>query len=319
MTNSRTAKSSILERINAKLLLCMTLSFFAALGTVSYGYQFAKYLQPQNQIFLIGAGVIFALSAFLANMMLGTYSLLNIKNNKNNKIQFPILALSSVGAVPYGFLCYFGYQNVLPAIINISISIIVVLVNAGIGYTAIQNLWLNLKSSFAKSTNKKSSSISKIVIQSLGFFVGLAISLLTYLAASSGITDLLSHYNLTTLVDYHVGFQLAILSWIPCAALFANANQVVAGELYDKVGNFKKFVKSINWSTVGFFIFCLCSGTAIAQMTSDSFSPDKQIPEMFKADVIQMMVVYLIPVSLFSSAALNYFSINKFFDNIKKN
>jgi hypothetical protein len=309
-------KKSFLNSINKKLIVCIILSFFAALGTVSYGYQFAKYLQPPSTAMQMSLGAIFALSAMLANMMLGTYSLLNIKSKNNQKIQLPILLVSSVGAIPYGFLCYFGYQNVLPSVVNIAIGSIVVIVNAGIGYTAIQNLWLSVKKSLTKKTADKTPKM-KTAIQVIGFSIGFAISLLTYLAASSGITDLFIHYKLDTLVEYKAGFLLAILAWIPPAALFANANQVVAGELYDKIGDFQKFLRSINKTSLAFFIFCLCSGTAIAQMTADSFAPSKNIPEIFKAEMIQFLVQYLIPISLLSSAALNYFSINKFFENVK--
>jgi hypothetical protein len=308
--------SNVMQHFNKKLITCIILSFFAALGTVSYGYQFAKYLQPHSTVVLMSVGAIFAMCAMLANMMLGTYSLMNIKSENNQKIQLPILLVSSVGAIPYGFLCFFGYQNISPSIVNISISSIVVIVNAGIGYTAIQNLWFNLQKMFTKSAGNNTPKM-KIIVQLVGFIIGLAISLLTYMAASSGITDLFIHYHLTTLVEYKAGFILAILSWIPCAALFANANQEVAGELYDKVGNFNKFLKSINKFSVAFFLFCLCSGTAIAQMMAVSFAPDKNIPEVFKADMIQILVQYLIPIALFSSAALNYFSINKFLENVK--
>jgi hypothetical protein len=166
--------------------------------------------------------------------------------------------------------------------------------------------------------NADSASKPEIIVRVLGFVVGLAISLVTYLAASSGITDLLIHYNQTLLLQYNTGFILAILSWIPCAALFANANQIVAGDLYKKVADIKAFVKGISLTNILFLLYCLASGTAIAQMTSDSFDPEKNIPEFFKVDFVQFIVQhYLISIALISSAALNYFSIQKLIHNLK--
>jgi hypothetical protein len=299
-----------------KVLISAVLSFFAALGTVPYGYQFAEMFGIPNPTFLLTFGVIFALCASLANMMLGTYSLLNIKTKKTEKINKNIILVSTLGSVPYGFLCYFGYQNTLPSLANIAISVIVVVVNAGIGYTAIKNLMISYKEMMS-TPNKQGGDVAFVRI--IGFLIGIAISLVTYLAASSGITDLLIHFNQTTLVQYHLGFILAILSWIPCAALFANANQTVAGELYTNVKDFRTFLKSVNFINILFLLFCLASGTAIAQMTASSFSPEKNIPALFKADIVQFIVQhYLIITALFSSAALNYFSIKKLFPNLGK-
>jgi hypothetical protein len=318
LTNTMPEKNlPISKRINYKLIICVIFSFISALGTLTYGYHFAKYFQLQNTLLLLYVGVIFAICAMLANMMLGTYSLVNMQNRKGQKIHFDILFLSTASAIPYGFLCYFGYQNILPAIVNITISMIVVIVNTGIGYTAIHNLSQNMKTIFVKSPGRKRQNIAMIVVQTAGFLIGLTISIMPYLAASSGITELFIHFNLTTLVNYKVGFILAILSWIPCAALFAHANQIVAGELYAKVIHFKKFLRSVNKSSVALFIFCLCSASALTQMTADSFSPTKQIPEFFKADYIQMLVQYIIPIALLSSSALNYFSLTKFFSHFK--
>ncbi|MES2218560.1 MAG: hypothetical protein V4501_09130 [Pseudomonadota bacterium] len=319
MINTTDVKQHVSKRINMKLIICVIFSFFAALGTLTYGYKFAEYFPLQNTALISYLGVVFAICAMLANMMLGTYSLISMKNKKNQKIYFHILLLSLASAIPYGFLCYFGYQKILPAIVNIPISMMVVIVNTGIGYTAIQNLWLNMKTTLEKSTTKTSHHYAATVINSLGFFIGFSISIMTYLAASSGITELLIHYNLTTLVKYNAGFILAILSWIPCAALFAHANQTVASELYAKVKHFKKFLHSINKTSLALLVFCICSGSSLTQMTADSFAPTKQIPEFFKADYIQMLVQYLIPIALLSSSALNYFSLTRFFSQLKNN
>lgn len=302
-----------------KFSLSIFLSFFAALGTLSYGYNFPKYFTIDNVMVLTGMGIICAACAMLANMMLGTYSLINMKENKKDKINPGTLTISFLGSIPYGFLCFFGYQKILPVAVNVAISVMVVIVNTGIGYTAIKNLIGSITKTVAKPPTRKELFSLEYFIRVIGFLIGLAISTITYLAASSGITDLLIHYQFPTLVHYHAGFVLAIISWIPCAALFANANQIVAGELYTKMKKFKKFIAGINKHTFLFFLFCLCSGAAIAQMTVESFNPSKQIPPFFKDDMIQFVVQhYLIIIAMFSSAALNYFSINKLIQHFKK-
>jgi hypothetical protein len=245
---------------------------------------------------------------------------LNMRGDNKDKVDLRVLTLSTVGSVPYGFLCYFGYQNTLPLVINVTISVIVVIVNAGIGYTAIRNLFITTKRLLVRSSHAESTTTKpEAAVRCLGFIVGVAISLVTYLAACSGITDLFTHYGLNTLVHYNAGYILAISSWIPCMALFANANQIVAGELFVKLSDFKKFVKGISLSNIAFLAFCLASGTAIAQMTADSFDPAKTIPGFFKVEAIQFLVQhYLIIIALFSSAALNYFSIAKLLQRMKK-
>jgi hypothetical protein len=300
-----------------KIFICTLLSFFAALGTLSYGYNFPKYFTIANTTVAVSLGIVCAACAMLANMMLGTYSLLHMKNG--DSINNHTLLISFLGSIPYGFLCYFGYQNILTFSINVTISVIVVIVNTGIGYTAIKTLFASASNTLKNPPSKKKLFSLEYLLRTIGFIIGLAISSITYLAASSGATDLLIHYNQVTLLHYHVGFILAIISWIPCAALFANANQIVAGELYLKVSQFRKFVSGINTNTMLFFLFWLCSGAAIAQMTAESFSPAKQIPLIFKDEVIQFIVQhYLIITAMFSSAALNYFSINKLVLHIKK-
>jgi hypothetical protein len=310
-------KSFFIEAICNKVFLSVLLSFFAALGTVPYGYRFAEYFGWHNAAFSVVFGALFAFCAASANIMLGTYSLLNIKNDKQSKLNFKILLVSTLGSMPYGFLCYFGYESTLPLLVNIIISVIVVIVNAGIGYTAINNLLQSIQD--MRQNPKANKFQPQVIFRILGFVIGLLISLVTYLAASSGITDLLIHFNQTQWVNYHAGFILAILSWIPCAALFANANQVVAGDLYEKLSDFKTFLKGISLANLMFLAYCLASGTAIAQMTSDSFEPAKNIPAFFKIDYIQFLVQhYLIIIALFSSAALNYFSIQRLMQKFKK-
>jgi hypothetical protein len=301
---------------NYKLVICAFLSFCAALGTLPYGYRFAEIFGLKNKLFLITFGLTFALTAGLANMMLGTYSLTNKKPGE--KMVPSILLLSTLGSMPYGFLCYFGYQSLLPFVLNVTISVIVVIVNAGIGYTAIRNLLLSIKPLFTSQKEKLKLFSGQAIVRMLGFLIGLSVSIVTYLAASSGITDLLISFNQTWLVQQHFGFIIAIIPWLPAAALFANANQVVAADLYHSVSDFQNIGKNLNLNTVLLILFCLASGTAIAEMTFESFDLAKHIPAFFKTDLIQIIAhSYLVPIALFSSAALNYFSISQLFKPAK--
>jgi hypothetical protein len=318
LTQTQKSFSFIQGIVLNKIFICVLLSVFAALGTIPYGYRFAEYLGENAAVLLI-FGIMFAAAASLANVMLGTYSLLDMKSDSKKKIDPRIIFVSTVGSVPYGFLCYFGYQNTLPLLINVFISVVVVVVNAGIGFTAISNLILNIREIANNKSSNSKSTVGDGVVRLVGLVIGLAISVVMYLASSSGITDLLIHYNQVELVHYHAGFIIAIFSWIPGAALFANANQIVASELFQKVSDVKKFVAGINLTNIAFLLFCLASGTAIAQMTADSFDPGKNIPAFFKTDVIQYFVLhYLVFIALISSAALNYFSISKLMQNFKK-
>jgi hypothetical protein len=277
LTTTIFKKRNWVKIIFNKFSLCLFLSSFAALGVLSYAYHFSHYLGISNQFLASSLGALCALCAMLANTMLGTYSLLTIKTSRSEKSDLKILGLSTLGSIPYGFLCYSGYQNILPATINIVISVIVVVVNAGIGYTAIKNVLISVKS----KKNKKKVSVYEYFIRGLGLLVGLIVSVTMYLATCHGVNELLIAYHLSSLVHYKVGFIFALISWLPIAVLFANANQTVAGELYQKCKHPKKLIQSTRIISMGIILFCLFSGAAIAQMMDESFDPAKKIPTIF--------------------------------------
>jgi hypothetical protein len=244
--------------------------------------------------------------------MLGTYSLLMMKARKSEKINLVILATSLLGSVPYGFLCFFGYQQILPATLNIALSVIVVVVNAGIGYTAIKSVVGSLKDYFGKKNLRRKLPVVEQIYRSIGILVGIVISTTMYLATCHGLTHLLAHFHFDALVAMNAGYYLAFISWIPVAALFANGNQTVANELYQNIRKFSQTVSATTTFSVLFILFCLLSGSAISTMMRDAYDNSKDIPGVFKMDFIQFTVNhYLIVVALISSAALNYFAINK--------
>ena len=314
------SKSNLYQKMmNIKFIVCSFLSLIAATGVITYGYHFTEFLGNSKNLFIVSLGILFASTSMLANLLLGTYSLATMKNKKSDSIDLRILAVSGVGSIPYGFLCFFGYQNILNNVVNVVLSIIVVLVNAGIGYTAIKSVLESLKNYFGKKATRQKISLPEQAVRLVGMMIGSIISLTMYLATCSGITDLLRDYDYPKLVDLKVGFILAVISWLPVAVLFANANQQVAASLFSELCNIKKMLKNIHIVNLIVIILCIFSGTAIAKMLVDAFNPSKQIPAFFKLENIQYLANnYLIILALLSSAALNYFSLNKFYEFIKK-
>jgi hypothetical protein len=297
--------------LNAKFFLCLFLSIFAATGVIMYGYQFPELLTT-NKYFSIPVGILCAATAMIANLMLGTYSLLVMKTKKSEKINWLILITSLVGSVPYGFLCFFGYQKILPAAINVTLSIIVVIVNSGIGYTAIKGVLKSLTEYFGKEKLRYKIPVTEQLVRITGIVIGLIISITMYLATCHGLADLFKHFQFDKLIAMHAAYYMAFISWVPVAALFANGNQTVANDLYQKCKTLPKTLAATNGYSIAFIFFCLFSGGSIAAMMHDSFDNSKKIPDLFKMDLIQFTVNhYLFILALFSSAALNYFAINK--------
>ena len=296
--------------LNAKTIICLILSTFAASGVILYGYHYPELFHLKNSYLLILLGVICSATATTANIMLGTYSLLTMKQKASDKIVLWILATSLIGSVPYGFLCYFSYEKNLPLLFDVILSIIVVIVNAGIGYTALKNVFSSLVKHFGKKQLIKKIPFAEIMIRCFGVLVGIVVSIIMYLATCHGLNDLFNKFDFKNAVDSHVSFYIAIISWIPVAALFANGNQTVANSIYQSVSDLKRALQKLTFATVLLLIYCLFSGSSIAMMMADTFDKTKQIPSFFKNENILFIVNhYLLYLALLSSAALNYFAI----------
>ena len=301
---SNTAKKKI---YNIKFGICFFFALIASSGVILYGYEFANLIQIKLKYLVVTIGLLSASCSMLANIILGTYSLLIIKKNKTDDINWIIMLVSLIGSVPYGFLCFFSYQKTLPIIVNTTLSCIVFIVNAGIGYTALKKVYEGVSNYAGKKKLRDKVGLSEKGVRLLGIFIGAIISTTMYLATCHGLTDLFNKFGFHQLVDMQVGYYLAIVSWIPVAALFANGNQAVAYNLYSAIVNFKKTISSTKISDISLIVFCLFSGTAIYSMMHDAYDSTKIIPDFFKLDMIQALVNnYLLPIALLSSGAINF-------------
>jgi tetrahydromethanopterin S-methyltransferase subunit F len=306
--NSKTQKK--MKKWDIRILTFFIFSSMAATGVILYAYNFPKLIHVSQPVFGIFFGVLCVAASMLANIVLGTYSLLNMRSDQSEKINWIIIIISFVGSIPYGFLCYFSYQKLLPVIFDINLSIIIVIVNTGIGYTAIKNVIKNIK---INSTAKKKITHGERSSRIIGMCIGILISVTMYLATCNGITSLLMTYKFDSLVKIHAGYFFAVISWLPVAALFANGNQSVAHEIFLVLTKGKREAGTKSkYYHIALAIFCMLSGTSLAAMMVASFDSTKLIPHFFKHDYIQYAVNhYLLVLALFSSAALNYFAINE--------
>src|SRR5205085_9329178 len=129
-------------------------------------------------------------------------------------------------------------------------------------------------------------------------------SLTAYAAADHGLTGLVS-LGLGETRDY-LAFELAsvlgFITWIPFAALFANAMQKTMGNIfYSKRHGIAP--RSNHFKLIHFLILiiALCSGASFAQMAITFFNPEMQIPSLFKMDYIQIFIFNaLVPLAFIS-------------------
>jgi hypothetical protein len=104
-------------------------------------------------------------------------------------------------------------------------------------------------------------------------------------------------------------YGLAIMTWIPNAALFAHATQATAISLYKTLPQAWQHCKNQHLSDWLFFIATLCSGSSYGQITMDFLNPNTPIPMLFKADWVQMSLPLVVPIAVLSSAMVNYCAI----------
>ncbi len=292
---------------NFYLSVVILASSIAAMGTIPYGFQFAQGLKISHPFLALLSGIILGFSAAFANAVLGIYSFLNLNRSKPASSKpFYIVVGSLLSAVPMGCMCYFAYYQLFPPLINAVLTVAVTLINAAISYTAIQNLIQDFKFPFSY-TNK----FGELICRSLGFFIGLGVSLTAYVAAVHGLTDLLS-----------VGFQeekqqaflqasyLAFISWLPFAALFASATQRTMGKIFYLSYHFADHLHHFDEVYFFIIIISLCSGTSFAQVALTFFNPEMNIPFVFKLDYMQVLIAKMVvPLAFLSSASVNFIAL----------
>ncbi len=297
-------------KLNFNLLFFLTVvaALIASLATFPYGYKFATLFNLPNDATYVIVGCLLGGSASLANAILGIYSLSNIKITQKGNL-YGIATLSTLGAIPTGFFSYFGYNHILPISLNVITSIIVVIVNTGINFTAIVNLLKNIKNFLEKKQASKKVNWFRTVICAIGGIVGVLISLTAYLATTNGIAHIAMNYISSQAAALYIGSTLAIIAWLPLGALYLNSTEIVTEKIYDFFVKLKYNSKHIRIYDLLLIIFVLLSGTAFSRMVYDFYDPKNMIPDFFKLPFIQAIAYhYLMPLALVSSAAVNYFA-----------
>lgn len=286
----------------------------ASLGTIPYGFQFARTLVTYNVYLSIVMGIIFAGASAFANIALGVYSFLRIRDKQKVIVQNYLMLISLISAIPIGCMCYFAYYPILPIYLTLIITCAVTIINAIIAYTAIFNLVLEIK-----NLPLLALSHAELVFRAVGFIIGIFVSLTAYMAAIHGINEILS-----TLVDwdiqliFRVACFIGLITWLPFAALFSNATQASAGHIYFFLGNLTVQIKQLDLTQLGIFCLSFCSGTAFAQITLVFFNPEMNIPALAKTIYMQNLIHhYLVPFAFLSSVAVNYLALKNLFNQIE--
>jgi hypothetical protein len=192
---SRTRKDNIIKILsrNAKIyqfLLVIIATTISAMGTVPYAYRFGQTLW-QGYLAVTVWSVVLVATAVLANVALGAYSLLNMQAKQTAIQPVKLIMFSLLSAIPVGFMCYSAYQTIFAIPLNVFISIIVTLVNTAIGYTAVLSLYLSFQSLSHNSKSGSKMPLGELFFRTIGFLMGVMVSLTAYMAAVHGITQLL--------------------------------------------------------------------------------------------------------------------------------
>lgn len=295
--------------LNYKFILIIVASMISSLATFPYGYQFSHFLHFSTAVSSLIAGCVFGVVSCLANAILGMYSLLGV-HVKKNAHTYIIIVLSTLGAIPTGFFSYFGYRSILPSMLNIAASLVVLIVNSAINFTAVFNLWESTKKYLSKKQNSKKTDLSRTIFCIIGAMIGAIMSLTAYLATTNGIAHMISDIFSNKNTALHIASVLAFIAWLPLGALYLNAMGFVMTNCYDFVKNINKNIKEITASKIFLIIFVLLSGTAFSRMVYVFYNSENMIPAFFKLPSIQYLAYhYFIPLALISSAAVNYFAL----------
>ncbi|MCC2666295.1 MAG: hypothetical protein K0S63_211 [Gammaproteobacteria bacterium] len=301
-----------------KLLLVFSASAIAAAATFPYGYKFAALFHLNSPALHLLLAYLLGGVAWLANMTLGAYSLLNIKKEKQTQNFFLMMILSIFGAVPMGFFSYAAYKSTLPSSLNVLNSLIVIIVNTGINYTALFNLLKSGKELIKKMGEHAINGV-RFLFCTVGGTIGAIVSLTAYLATTDGLAHILLHYHLTPSLSLQIAAILAIIIWIPFGALYVNSTQAVVAKIYNFFSEEEHAFRKIKFFNIIFIVFALMAGTAFAQMVLDFYHPHNMVPVFFKLPFIQAIAANgLMPLALLSSAAVNYFALVEMIRYFKK-
>ncbi|MDR3478450.1 MAG: hypothetical protein P4M14_10515 [Gammaproteobacteria bacterium] len=299
---------------NAKLyplFLIVLATSISAMGTVPYAYRFGQALWQGSHAILMWS-VILVITAVLANVALGTYSLLNMRTKQTTIRPLKLILFSFLSAIPVGFMCYSAYQTIFAIPLNVIISSIVTLVNTAIGYTAVLNLYLTFNEIKMALSNKSvlepKIEVGELLFRAVGLIIGVVVSLTAYMAAIHGITQLLHAEFFSEATSYQFAAVIGFLNWVPYAALFANGTQSVFAALYQFLKHFSLSLRKINSVSLLIFIVAWLSAASFAEIVLEYFSPNLSgLPVIFRLPQMQWFILHvLVPAAYLASFSVNY-------------
>ena len=304
-------------RNRIKYTLIIFSSAIAAIGTYPYARDFASSVFPTPWAFLLGT-FLFVPAALFANMALGTFSLLDsLRTSKDMSILklifISLIALLASSAV--GFICFVGYRSTLPLQLNLLISMMVVLVNAAIGFSAINNAANHFFVKRVERSVKNDSTRTERYLINLTIVGAFITSCIFYLATMDGLLSIALHYHYLNPPVHMASHLLSIIVWLPDAALFIYASSITVGQSYR---SFRQNGLSLSLMSCGILIIAISSGSALAQMALEFFDAEKKIPGIFRhISSYDTLVFYCImPIAFIISAAVNAFALSNAFSRL---
>lgn len=291
-------------------------AMMASLGTYPYAKDFSFSISNSHILSLLTAA-IFVPAAVSANLALGVYSLhdsLAQRGAIKLTRKLIITIICSIASLSTGFLCFIGYSNRLPLLMNLILSSMVVIVNIGIGFSAMNNA-INDFTDGSRTNNLKSIKLAlkrksiKILLSLVTVLSALFVTLTAYLASTHGLQLALRNINtLSPLYIDKISYLMAIIIWLPGAVLFANGSRITILKIYDAVFNHRL---KISYSTYIIMIIAIASGSAYAGMALEFFDSSKEIPAIFRTlSSHYKIVLYVItPLAFLISAVVNGYAL----------
>lgn len=300
-------------------------AMMASLGTYPYAKDFSHSIFNNHTLSLLVTS-IFVPAAVSANMALGVYSLHDsLAQRRTIKLTRNIIItiICSIASLSTGFLCFIGYSSRLTLLTNLILSSTVVVVNIGIGFSAMNNA-INDLTDMKKTNNLKSIKIAfkrrpiKIVLALITIISALLVTLTAYLASTHGLQLALSNLNMLSPINIEkISYFIAIIIWLPGAVLFANGSRITILKMYDAVCN-----RKLKFSYITYFIMviAIASGSAYAGMALEFFDTSKEIPNIFKTLASHYNFVFygIIPLAFFISAVVNGYALENLWKQTSK-
>lgn len=301
-------------------LLIIISAIVASLGTYPYAKDFSHSLFNNHTLSLFIAG-IFVPAAVSANIALGVYSLNDtlVQSRKENGLRtLLIIAICLLAALSNGFMCFVGYYDRLNVFTNILLSLAVVSVNTGIGFSAINNALNDLTHLTKPNSGKKikrafKQDPAKQFLSLVVMLSALLVTLTAYLASTHGLSMLLEQTSLSVDMIKKISYITAIVIWLPGAALFANGSRITLLKLYE---GFKSKRLKFSYVSMGIILIAIASGSAYAQMALEFFNTSKFIPNIFKdlASHVNFVFYVIMPLAFIISGTVNAYAL----ENLRK-